>query len=352
MFNSVMAACTQAAESPLMPNLQLLFICVGAIVCFFPLIGRTPSYLEDKPIREAVESALFRESSYAMLGCAVPLVADLGVDILKALMGRSSPDKKGIDGFGAMNLQEKFTFLCGIVVCPAVAMLPDTTDALALGYICASRAQLLLVGGCIVITASRGDRRIFNTPLTMLVLVSLWIANTMFGWSINFSQLSNGNVATSATGSEFRSDSGKTAYNVRQVMTILNWIAAITFILCCVRWLYSEVFVKVVTPWVMAHVRGTAVRQRRAKGDRESHAESLIWFPTLYIASSLIAIVVIGYDSEINFMELLQASDLVTTNTPFFFFEIMVAILALQLVKFEAVASLYELLDSKKTYVR
>jgi hypothetical protein len=135
-------------------------------------------------------------------------------------------------------------------------------------------------------------------------------------------------------------------------MTILNWIAAITFILCCVRWLYSEVFVKVVTPWVMAHVRGTAVRQRRAKGDRESHAESLIWFPTLYIASSLIAIVVIGYDSEINFMELLQASDLVTTNTPFFFFEIMVAILALQLVKFEAVASLYELLDSKKTYVR
>ena len=51
-------------------------------------------------------------------------------------------------------------------------------------------------------------------------------------------------------------------------------------------------------------------------------------------------------------MELLSSADLVTINAPFFFFEIIISLLSMQLVKFDAVSSLYALLDSKKTYVR
>ena len=252
---------------------------MGAILCFFPLIGGMPSYLEDLPVRASVESSSYRESSYAMLGCAVPLAADLLVDIVKLVTGgkKLNSTSSSVTGFGAMNLLEKLVFICGIVVSPAVCLLPKDSRNLALGSLCAGRAQILLVGGCIVITASRGDRRVFTTPLTLIILVCLFVPNVLFGWAVNATRL----YAWSIDGSEYR-PGNTSAYAVRQVATILEWIAAITFVLCCLRWLYSECFVKVVTPWVVSHLRGTV---RRSKGDRSSHAEHIIWFPTLYILS-------------------------------------------------------------------
>ena len=119
---------------------------------------------------------------------------------------------------------------------------------------------------------------------------------------------------------------------------------------CCV--LSASLRVSLISPHVLPPLRQVHRVRVRHLPLTPGTDSPLLTFPVHPSHVSLIAVVVIGYDSEINYMELLQASDLVTTNTPFFFFEIMVAILALQLVKFEAVASLYELLDSKKTYVR
>jgi hypothetical protein len=272
-----------------------------------------------------------------MLGAALPLALNAVIDLFSKTDSAERGENAIVSGFASMNKMEKLVFCVGIVITPAIALLPRTSPQLGLAFTCASRAQLVLVGGSIMITSSRGNRKIFPLPATLLVIVLLSIANGMQAWAINKSSL------TYVDASFVPVDAA------RQVSTWANWLAAFVFIGCALRWIYTEFICGFLWSNLNHYRRGT---YNRVWSDMEKHQESVIWFPMLYVVASLVVIGCVGDSSLSGDFYMLGDRDLLFLNVPFFFFEICVIVLSMQLVKFESVESLYKLLDSKKTYVR
>ena len=326
-------------------DVQLLFIVSGAFFCFFPLWIGLPSHMEDFPLRGSLTSPLFRESSFAMLGAALPLSFDAMIGVFfgrKQRKDRSRHENKNEveaeAGFGSMNCHERIVLASAAVVAPAIALLPASSPNLALAYVCASRAQLLLGGGTIMLTSYRGDRgKTFSLPATLFVLVTVWVANVLQPWAINLSSV----PADASTARQI--STGKT---LRVVTTIVNVISALVFVACGAVWLHKHFFrgflVNMLDRWW----------RRVVQSEQALHAELLVLFPAWYILASFIVVAFVGYSAVISNFNYLQPKDVLLLNMPFFLFIISEIVLSLQISKYEMAQSLYKLLDSKKTYVR
>jgi hypothetical protein len=126
-----------------------LFVTSGlysfVVLCFLPLLMQVPSYIEDTPLREALdtENSLYRGSSIAQLALLLPIVLDLTIDYLTVISdgARATKCKEGI--FATKISRINIVIGCCLISLPS--LLPPGTESLAMIYLCCRRSSQMLL---------------------------------------------------------------------------------------------------------------------------------------------------------------------------------------------------------------
>ena len=294
--------------------------------------------MEDYNLRDSLMSRNFRESSFATLGMCLAFAWDFILDHIDNLM--LSP-KKNEENEGTKKIvvdSEKFMFFLGVLVIPALALLPTSTYGLALSYVCACSSQQILIGGFTVVMCSRYYKSYFPLPLTVFTLVSFISTTVVQAWIMNLSY---------------------TFDDRRFIAFVLQLFSFIPFVLCSFYWLYCEFILRLLVPRVRQIIH--TVRQKGKNNSRsdglekqhERHSEDLLYFPIWFAGSAIAFLVLLAIIGTIapNFFDM-GPGDLMMINLPGFLFQISMMVFSAQYAKYEAVEYLYKLLDSKKSYVR
>ena len=284
-------------------NLTHLIICVlGGAACFIPIILNDVSTLEKSILRSTLEmDSTFRETSAAVIALAFPLAVDL---IFDCLGGKKEGQKDYSPDFsnGSLNKFERLVFLFGVTLGPIVSYAPRSTVKWALIYVCASNAQIVLLGGVFMASLCRYNKKHWPGITTIFVLTNLVLANVLSSFSFN--SITSG---------------------------VLNSIACFIFLLCCLSWLYV-VF------------KEELVRLKQLKKgviDRSIHAQSHIYFVISYVISCIVGltIVVTVYQKYPEF-ENFDATALFLFNGACVVFEISIMLVSMRMVKFDVVQGL------------
>jgi hypothetical protein len=331
-----------------MYNVLLVWVVGGALACFSPVIGNVPSVIETYPIRASVESCEFATSSYAILGLCLTYALDFALDLFDTTSGKLLKKTKR-DGKPKIIIDaEKVVVLLGVFVLPMVAMLPRHTERLALIYMCASAAQVVLIGGYFMLVCFRYYRAYFPVGVTTLCLVTFVSTTVTWTWIIN---LGHDDVD-----------------HRRRILFYFQLLGPFVFLLLMLPWLYQEVGVNLVMPRArqlarrVARAYGVAATPAASERDaarrgvdtsRQQHAAGAEAFPAGFVLASICTVVFMSVVNSItpNFYDT-RPSDILLLNLPAFAFQVSFMVLSLQFSKFEVTNYMLALLYSKRSYVR
>jgi hypothetical protein len=324
--------------------------------------------MEDTDLRRSVQSSQFRESSLAIVGLAFTHIADSVVDFFSSttsahLRNKTRQEADDNKKRSIITEYERWVFCIGVVLVPVIALLPTSTARLALAYTCATRSQILVLGGYVVIACSSRYPVYFPLPATLFTLVACWVATVISPWILNISR----EVTTA-----------------RLVIYYLEWAGIVVYFACALWWVYCEVLVRLVVPRLRRLVvrvvawdgRSNAPGRQGSRNGRKGsvtgsggghsagsiadagqmrvkHAESSVFFPIAYVLVAFVWMVFTGIVISLtaNLYDTTER-DLLLLNLPIILFQVTMMLLSSQFSKFEVVENLYALLDSKKSYVR
>ena len=232
----------------------LLFILVGGMLCFFPVFSGMPSALDvdTYSIRSSVQSCAFQASSYATLGLCLATAMDFLIDFMEA----EDVVKINAKHNGRMKVlidEEKAVLFLGVFVQPMVAMIPSSTTSLALIYCCASNAQILLIGGYMMVLCNRYYHRYFSTPLTIFCVTTFVVTNVVQIWVQN-------------QGHDFST--------ARLVTFAMQLAGPVLFMLFIIPWFYKEVWVNLAQPWLREMLLGSHEGPRNV-GSQQARMKSI-----------------------------------------------------------------------------
>jgi hypothetical protein len=122
-----------------------LYLC--ALLCFLPFMINSPSYIEDTPLRKALDSneSLYRDSCVAQLALLLPIVSDIIIDIFPVESNKASltmtTRRTGI--FTAIS--SRINVILGTILMSIPAFVPKSMPNLAILYLCCRRSSQTLL---------------------------------------------------------------------------------------------------------------------------------------------------------------------------------------------------------------
>ena len=315
-----------------MTKSSLWIVLLLGFCCFLPLFGGVDDVAESSLLRTSISSDAFRGSSYVMIPLSFIYIVDFIMDWCSS-NGIDVKQQKSkeflLDGL------EVLVFELGILIVPVISYLnPNTTSQLALIYICASRCQITLMTGFVMHTCHRHYPIYFPALITQFVAIGVGF--------VSISQVFA--VAEVRHVTPFR-------WGLFYFLVILGFLV----LLCFIRWIYSMFFISFLLPRITNYLHGipnNVVSSNDVATLRMAHKERSIYFPLSYVLSSVVYMIMTLIVSAGTDMLEYTATDLLYLNLPLLFFQLCMTLLASQLAKFEAIEFLYELLESKKSYVR
>ena len=186
------------AEYLSMNSIHLFMTLVGGLINFLPLFIGAESYMEDSIYATSIKEEPYKDSNIFILGLLSPLVIDTVLDIFSSLYDgileskrkhnnmdekKKKTNKKQSTLVGSvLNNGETVVFIIGMIILPLSALLPDSTQKLALISLCCREAAITLLGGTFMCSLTRyfnGTERTIACHVTEAVIVFLCIGNTI-----------------------------------------------------------------------------------------------------------------------------------------------------------------------------
>ena len=315
------------------PNsLHILFCLTSGLMCLLPLWLQVSSNLEMDSLRVSLSAnPAFRYCCASSIALTIPHFLDVLFDLrTMSFDAKSNAQNKhsniGTVKFTILNIPERILFLLGMVILPAVAFLPPSTDNLGLIYLCFRYCQLNLVGATVLLCLCRYDKEYWSERSTSISI-----------FSAGFGLVSSTFV--------FNSYAGETSpsvllYSIYILCHILQLTPVAVFLVNSGRWLII-VHGKAHT-WKGVLMCGSNVHpliESEASTIRDTPKHT--FFPMVYtvslicIAISLGAVVVAAPR-----VEYYTTSDLLQTCVPFILFLISISTLSMRMAKFEVIEAL------------
>ena len=297
---SVIQVCQNWLCNP--TNALIAVIWVGAFLTFYPLWTCAASSLENSALRSSLESRHFRDSSYATLSVSLVFATDVLIDHLSNAFSKHAYRRYTKHKEIVVD-SETLMFTVGAVVVPMIALLPTNNGLpLALIYVCASQAQLVLLCGFVGIMCCRYYTADFSVRMTVMFIALFCGSSVIRPYAINASY----GVLT-----PFRN--------------ALYWIhvpGMFIYLYCSLRWVYTNLLV----PW------------RRQRGGQVSAHFSLNkyaeCFSMTYALSAIVCTLFIAANSgsQVDFYETSPIA-LLQYNVPVMFFQAIILLIRSQFSK-------------------
>ncbi len=233
-----------------------------------------------------------------------------------------------------LTVSETTILLVGATVLPIISFLPKETPDIALLAACCYRMQTIFVGGVAVASMCRFDKKYFPTKFSIPILLLLMTSSLIGGYSNNYTA----GHPTSRTDTMF------------VALYITVWLAAISFLLLCLRWMVAALFL-----YRKQIVGESNLGQEELLGD-QAYMTGMLYFRVVYCCTVVAWVVIrgalnIAVAPTVTVM-LNNDAAMMWTVAPFIFFLLSILVFGLRMVKHEAVSTMYALLESKKAYVR
>lgn len=233
-----MAASAQALVAS--NDVHLAIVVVGALFTFLPMISQTTSHMEHpgSPFEGAIyggNNAFYHGVSLVSLSLGVPIFLDCVLDMaLKCrATGRAKrqvvADKnRAANKVDILTDMEKLLLVVGCNVLPAVAFVPvGMVRNMALLTFCCLACQTFVVGGVVMASLCRFDKRYFPAPFIVVLLLA-WV-------TANISEQYARNSAKYLTDDAAIVNGPLHAYGV----TVCGWFVGISMSLLILVWLLS-----------------------------------------------------------------------------------------------------------------
>ena len=337
-------------------NSHLIIAIIGVIVCFIPMYGNNVvSHIETPESVDAIEHGiLFKCASAVSLTLAFLLFLDILFDFIMSIVARTKQDrvkdkKKKDNHMDLLNYKEMLLFVAGIIVTPMTSFFPSGTRNIVLFTQLCTRAQIVFIAGAILASLNRVDQAFFPTWITLGVLVLFIIGQVIFPYYIN-------SVDTALTA------------NIYLVVVVLSWILGVVTFLLCSYYIFDTVlftlcgFKRRKMPfdkYFCSRLASVAEvddnnGNKRPDAELQPYTNGYIYFRLSHCVMIMVfvvirAVLLMKYPTT---LPTLNDITLFTMLIPPILLATCVVIFNLRLVKHEAVESLIELLDAKKSYVR
>ena len=332
---------------------------VSGILSFLPMLMDSTSYMEHpySPLEAAVygdDNNLFNGASIASLTLAVPILLDCLLDMLlkvhawtrdkfKQVAAKNLGDNKT----DIMTDVEKLIFLVGVNIVPVVHFLPSgSVQHMALFVQCCLRCQLMLVGGVVMASLCRFDKRYFPVPWILLMYVS-WFIFCIYGPFVLNDVHYAEDDAVITKGPAFK-----------YCITGCGYFMGVSMSLQCLFWMVSSLtehwFGVTLSGWIFRRVMpgpDSNTNGNDKKGNAGPRPIGFMYFRAVYCLTFILWIVlrssIIGKGTT-----KLDDKSLFNLMVPFIIYELSVLFFGLRLVKHEAVEALIKLISAKRDYVR
>ena len=313
------------------------------------------SHIETPESVDAIEHGiLFKCASAVSLTLAFLLFLDILFDFIMSIVARTKQnkvnDKKKKDNHvDLFNYKEMLFFLAGVISIPMTSFFPAGTVNIVLFTQMCTRAQVVFIAGATLASSNRVDKTYFPTWITLTTLVIFVIGQGIFAYYIN---------------------SVDAAYvsNRYVVVVACSWVLGVAMFLLCIYYIFDTVLFTLCgfKRWKLPFYdyfcsRGASVAEvdnkkdnKRPDAELQPYANGHIYFRLAHCVMVMLfilirALLLARYPTSLSTLNDITLSAMV-------FPAILVAACVLQfnlrLVKHEAVESLIELLDAKKSYVR
>ena len=289
-------------------NLTHIFmLIIGGTCCFLPLLLGIKSYLEESTLLTSLTSGgYFRDSSTASLALALPMFLDLLVDFYNQL--RRNRKQKVEKQRLCLNGLEKFVLLGGINAVPFVSLLPKDTSNLALILACCHNFRITIVGGIIITSLCRYNRKFWSTSVTITFIVVLSLAEVM--------SVFVGNIMVK--------DKHDPLYrNMQYVAIVFTWSPIVLLMVCNIRWLAA-----VINSWLKSsdHVRV-----------KDSH----LYFTMVWVFATISGIIALLINAVLyRTFDKIDEKALLLNNLIFLCFELVVTVFLMRMYKSDSVQGL------------
>ena len=215
------------------PSYQLTFILIGGVAAFAPIYCGVPSNMENSELHSSLISSEFRESSFAILGLTFVYLLDSVVDLFSSLSSSNvrhkNPETNGKHMMAVITEYERLVFSVGVLCVPVVALLPTSTPRLALIFCCASRCQILVLGGYVMVASSIRFPTYFPLMARWVPIFATWIPSVISPWVVNIS---------------------REVTPLRDAIYYIALAGVAIYFICAVRWLFRDFLAKFVVPQV------------------------------------------------------------------------------------------------------
>lgn len=237
---------------------MLTAIClIGCTLCFLPaLMGQIET--EDDMLVNALTSNKNRDLAVAVIALSVPVFTEIAADYCTNIfVGPKSKRIKMHVREALLKPSEHLLLTCSILSVPVMAFLPARMDHLVATYLCFTRFRILLVGGLVIISLSRFDKKIWTKEITLLCVCLATVSCVVGSFADNLELVNYGKFADAVM------------------------IAGMgVFCLCSCRWFYISVPI-VLRMKSKIHDVNELINQN-SPGVAEQH----LVFPLLYIISA------------------------------------------------------------------
>ena len=213
----------------------IVLTAMSAVVAFFPLMGTNDrDQMEDSLLKNSLASRGFRESSYVILGLGF---TSLFMQVMDAVGDKFSAayvfkrHAKFLEKERILTIGEMFLYFAGTLIVPCVATLPLTSPTLALTYLCATQAQIILLYGYVLAFAARYYHKYFPQWAVALSAVIFYGSALLWPWAENRADPQNAS-----------SD------HLVNILVNIEWAGVSVFMVFIMRWLYCELLLKLVLP--------------------------------------------------------------------------------------------------------
>jgi len=220
--------------SPHLYYSYVVFVVFCAIASFAPLILNFDSNMENSPLTVSLQSKQFRESSIAILAlnfafCYVFVLERAGEMFSTSYMFQHQ--KRFLNRMKIVTDVETFLYLAGTIMVPMITLFPANYANPGLLYLCASQAEIILLGGYVVIMCARYYSRYFPTVVIVCSLVISCVGSVIYVFAQNAASSNPGHSSANANASFY-----------------MQWAGGAVFFLCAFIWLYYEFLLKLVLP--------------------------------------------------------------------------------------------------------
>ena len=337
-------------------NIHLIIATIGVIICFIPLYGNdVVSHIETPDSVNAVEhGVLFKCASAVSLTLAFLLFLDILSDFIMSIAARAKQDrvndkKKKDNHVDLFNHNEMLLFLAGVITIPMTSFFPSSTVNIVLFTQMCTRAQLLFIAGAMLASLNRVDKTYFPAWITLTTLVIFVIGQIVFGYYINSVDASN-------------------AANLYAVVLACSWILGVVIFLLCSYYIFDTVLFTLCgfKKWKLPFYdyfcsRGAPVIEvddkngnKRPDAELQPYTNGYLYFRVAHCVMMMVfilirAVLIAKYPTSLS---TLNDTTLFAMVFPAILLAACILQFNLRLVKHEAVESLIELLDAKKSYVR